>query len=85
MNLRREPQHSQNSGDSSASDSFPASNVGLIGDLVGLNESLPLDGLPEEFDDSGGLGFSIGALRQQVAANKVFSAVLPIRGNPWAR
>ena len=57
MNLRREPQHSQNSGDSSASDSFPASNVGLIGDLVGLNESLPLDGLPEEFDDSGGLGF----------------------------
>ena len=32
------------------------SYLGLVGGLAGLQESLPLDGLAQEFDDPGVLG-----------------------------
>jgi hypothetical protein len=37
-------------------DSLLAGDIRLSGDRTGLQESLPFDGFPEEFDDSGGLG-----------------------------
>ena len=39
-----------------AGDALPAGDGGLVGDLAGLQEGPPLDGLSEEFDHPGRLG-----------------------------
>jgi len=56
--LRGESQQAYNLGNPGAGAALPAGDFRLFGNLTGLQESLPLDSLAEEFDYSGGLGFS---------------------------
>lgn len=53
LDLRREAQHSHDLCYAGAGNAFPNGDVSLAGDLAGLQEGLPLDGLAEEFDHPG--------------------------------
>jgi len=45
LDLWGEAQHAHGLGHSGGGDALPAGDVGLIGDLAGLQEGLPLDGI----------------------------------------
>ena len=57
LNLRGEAQHARDLGDPCTGNALHAGEFGLVGDLAGLQEGLPLDCLPEEFDHPGYPGF----------------------------
>ena len=61
LDLRGEAQHAHDLGYAGAGDTLPAGDVGLVGDLAGRQEGLPLDGLAEESTTRGVLG-SLGGL-----------------------
>ena len=54
--LRCKPQHTHNLGYPGAGDPLLRGNIRLSGNLSGFQESFPLDGFSEEFDDPGRLG-----------------------------
>lgn len=56
--LRRKPQHAHDLGHPGSGNTFLPCDLGLTCDLAGFQESLPLDGLAEELDYPGRLGFS---------------------------
>ena len=58
MDLGREPKHPHDLGHSRPGDALPPGYLGLGGDLAGLEEGLPLDGLAEKLDDPGRPGVS---------------------------
>lgn len=61
LDLGREAAHAHDLGDAGAGDALPAGDGRLVGDLAGLEEALPLDGLAEELDTRGVRG-SFGGL-----------------------
>jgi len=50
LNLRGQPQHTQDPGHASPGDAFLAGDLCLAGDLAGLQKALPFNSLSEEFD-----------------------------------
>jgi len=57
LDLWREPQQAHDLGHPSAGDALPASDGRLVGDLAGLEESLPRQGVAEELDHPGRPGY----------------------------
>jgi len=55
--FRDEAEHSHYLGHAGACNPLPEGNFGLTCDLPGFQESFPLVGFSEEFDDSGGFRF----------------------------
>jgi len=60
LNLLRKPQHAHDLSHPCPGDPLQLRYISLAGDLPCFQECLPLDGLAEEIDDSGGLGFLAG-------------------------
>jgi hypothetical protein len=57
LNLRGETKHTHDLRHPGSGDALLAGDIDLTGDLSGFQESLPLDGLTEEFNYSGNLRF----------------------------
>jgi hypothetical protein len=53
LNLRGETKHTHDLGHPGTGDSLLPGNICLVDDLAGLQENLPLNGLPEELYDPG--------------------------------
>jgi hypothetical protein len=60
LNLRRETKHPHDLGDPGAGHALPAGDLGLVLKFAGIELSSPLDGLVEELDHKGVLGFLEG-------------------------
>ena len=56
LDLGGEARQAHDLGHAGPGEAFSAGALGPAGNLVGLQESLPLDGLAQEFDDSGCVG-----------------------------
>ena len=63
--IRRKPQQTQDLCYPGTGDALLAGDIRLSGNLTGFQEGLPFVGFSQEFDDSGGLGYScwFGAAR----------------------
>lgn len=79
LDLRREAEHSHDLGHSRSSNPLTACDGRLIGNLAGLEERLPFDGLPEQLDHVGRPGspgwFGLVSARSDGAHD-------PLRGHP---
>ena len=56
LDRRGQAQHAHDLVYAGSRDPLPSGNVGLVGDLAGLQEGLPFDGLAEELDHPGCFG-----------------------------
>jgi len=82
-NLRGKAEEPHDLGYPGAGDALLTGDIRLSGDRTGFQESLPLDGLPEEFDHSGGLGYScgFGVARRDRAYHSAEGSPLPQGAN----
>jgi len=73
LNFRSEIKETEDLGDPSSGEAFLAGDFGLGGNLTGLKEPLPLDGLSEKFDHSWRLGLSRGPWRAPWRRNGTYN------------